>query len=94
MTGATLNPTDLAARQLLEKMLGEFLPLFDSPFFNANADETYHLGKGKSKAKAEEIGVGRLYLNHIKHLDELTRRYNRRMMVWGDVVKSHPELIP
>jgi len=93
MQGATLNPTDPEARRLLERMLDNFVPLFTSPFFNANADETFDLGNGKTKELADEIGKGRLYLNHIEWLNQLCKKYGKRMMFWGDVVKHHSDLV-
>jgi len=94
MLGATINTTDPEARALLERMFEDFLPLFDSPFVNVCADETYDLGKGKSKSTAEEIGVGRLYLQHIAFLNDLCKKHGKQMMFWGDIVKRHPDLVP
>lgn len=90
-----LNPTDERSYALLDDLLSELLPNFSAPFFNANCDETYGLGEGKSKPLADEIGVGRVYLRHIHRLHELvTGKYGRRMMIWGDIILHHPELIP
>lgn len=94
MMGATLNPTDPEALQLLENMYDNFLPLFESNYVNVCSDETYDLGKGKNEQLAEEIGKGRLYLNHIHTLNDLSKRYGKRMMFWGDIVKQHPDLVP
>ncbi len=94
MFGATLNTVDPEARELLAKMWDAYLPLFSAPFINASADETYDLGRGQGAEKAEEIGVGRLYLSHIEYMSELSDLYDKRLMIWGDIVKQHPELIP
>jgi hypothetical protein len=69
------------------------LPAFTSTTFNVDCDETYDLGQGASKALADEIGVGRVYLNHILRVRELAARYRRRIQVWGDILLHHPELI-
>lgn len=94
MIGATINPNDPEAKKLLEAMFEDFIPLFDSPFVNVCADETYALGEGKNKALAEKIGKGRLYLQHIEFLNDLCKKYGKRMMFWGDVVTHHPEEVP
>lgn len=93
MYGLTLDSTNPESRKLLEQMYGEYLPLFSSKLVNVCADETFDLGKGKNKARAEEEGTGRLYIDHIRWLHDLARRYGKRMMFWGDVVQRHPDLI-
>ena len=94
MVGATIDMNNPEALALLEKMHDHFLPLFDSPLANVCADETYALGKGKNKELAEKEGTGRLYLRHIAFLNDLMKKYGKRMMFWGDIVKKHPDLIP
>jgi hypothetical protein len=94
MRGATLNPNDPESRELVRKMLADFLPAFSSDFFNANADETFDLGRGKNKELAEQVGSGRIYLEFISFLNDLVKQYDKRMMMWGDVVKHHPDLVP
>lgn len=94
MRGATIDVSNPEAIALLEQMYDHFLPLFDSQFFNACADETYDLGEGKTKELAAERGKGRLYLDHIERLNEMTKGYGKRLMFWGDIVKQHAALVP
>lgn len=89
----TLSPAFEESYTLLDELYGDMLPSFTSATFNVDCDETYDLGRGASKAQAEEIGVGRVYLNHILRLRELAARYGRRIQVWGDILLHHPELI-
>ena len=97
----TLSPAFEGTYALLDELYGDMLPAFTSMTFNVNCDETYDLGKGVSKALAGEIGVGRVYLDHILRVRELAARYacpepgrrGRRIQVWGDILLHHPELI-
>jgi len=91
--GWTLNPMKDETYELLDDMYSEFLPAFTSKFFNICSDETYDLGKGASKELADEIGVGRVYLNHILRVHDIVKRYGKTMMMWGDIILQHPELI-
>ncbi len=60
--------------------------------FNVCCDETYGLGEGASKELAEKIGVGGVYVRHIRRLYQLLRdKYHKRMMMWGDIILRHPE---
>ena len=89
----TLSPAFEGTYMLLDELYADMLPAFTSTTFNADCDETYDLGKGASKALADEIGVGRVYLNHILRVRELAARYGRCTQVWGDILLHHPELI-
>ena len=91
--GWTLSPVKEESYALLDELYADLLPSFTSRTFNVNCDETYDLGQGASAALAEEIGVGRVYLNHILRLRELAARYGRRIQIWGDILLHHPELI-
>ena len=93
MRGLTINVSDAGAQALLDELLDQFLPLFDSAHVNFCADETYDLGKGKNAEEAERIGKGALYLKHINRLNGVARKYGKRMMFWGDIVKNHPDAI-
>ena len=90
----TLSPAEPGTYDLLRDMYDEFLPCFSSELFNADCDETWDLGEGKSKELAERIGPGRVYLGHIERVRELARSHGRRLMIWGDIVLKHAELIP
>lgn len=90
----TLAPTEPETYVLLDELYAEFLPNFRSGQMNVDSDETWDLGKGKSAATAAELGLGRVYLDHLLHLRELAADYGRRIMFWGDVILNSPELIP
>jgi len=89
----TLSPAFEGTYTLLDELFADMLPAFTSTTFNVDCDETHDLGTGAGKALADEVGVGRVYLNHILRVRELAARYGRRIQVWGDVLLHHPELI-
>ncbi|MCD4699929.1 MAG: family 20 glycosylhydrolase, partial [Phycisphaerae bacterium] len=92
--GTTLCPSDPGSIKLLRDMYAEFLPLFEADDFNVCCDEPWELGKGRSKNRAEKIGVGRVYLDFILKIHKLCRKYGKRMNMWADIVLEHPEIIP
>jgi len=91
--GTTLCPIDERSIRLVAELYEEFLPLFEAGDFNACCDETWELGKGRSRAAADSAGVGRVYLEFLLKLRELCRRHGKRMNVWADIVLEHPELM-
>ena len=78
---------------LLQRMLDDFLPLFSSKYFNICGDETFDLGNGKNRERADAQGKSRLYLGHILRLHKMTSEAGRTMMMWGDIILNHPELL-
>lgn len=90
----TLDPYDPRSIELIGKMMDDLLPHFSSGYFNANLDEPFELGLCKSKKQAEEKGVDHVYLEYAMKVNELTHHYNNKMMMWGDVVSRHPDIIP
>ncbi len=93
LRGLTINPRDPESRRLLNNMLDEYLPLFSNGWANVCADETHDLGRGANRLYCERAGRGRLYVDHLRFLADACRRHGRRMMFWGDVIRSFPELI-
>jgi hypothetical protein len=91
--GTTLCPTDKRSIRLIEELYREFVPLFEAEDFNACCDETWELGKGRSKSEAERIGTGRVYLNFLLKIHRLCEKYGKRMNIWADIVLKYPELL-
>lgn len=91
--GWSLAPANPQSYTFLAELFAEFLPCFSSRQFNVCCDETYDLGWGQSYELAQRIGKGRLYLNHLLKLRELAAAHGKEIMFWGDIIRSHPELI-
>ena len=78
--------------ELLDDLYSEVCPLLPFPWFNVCCDETWDLGKGPSKKLAEEIGVGGVYVRHIRRVHDLLKdKHGKRMMMWGDIILQHPD---
>ena len=78
--------------QLVDEMIGQLLPLFDSEYFNAGLDETFDLGRGGSAALCEEKGKGAVYMDYLRAVHEMTARRGKRMVFWADILLEHPEV--
>lgn len=89
----TIDVTQEESFTLVRRLIEEYLPLFRSKQFNIGADETFDLGKGKSKALADEIGVKEVYINFVNRLCNLVIDLGSRPMFWGDVICGVPEMI-
>jgi hypothetical protein len=91
--GTTLCPTDPAAVRFVGELYEEFVPLFEAEDFNVCCDETWELGRGRSRSRAEKVGVSQVYLEFLLKLRELCRRHAKRTNAWADIVMQHPHLL-
>ncbi len=89
----TLIPND-ESLALVRELLDELLPYFSSRQVNVNADETFDLGQGKSKALVEARGEGRVYLDFLLKIYREVKARERTMQFWGDIIVQHPDLVP
>ncbi len=92
MNHHTVNVSEPGAISLIKAMILEYMQLFRSDKFNICADETFDLGKGRSKALAEEKGIGSLYMDYILELFGFLIENGRTPMFWGDIIVKYPEL--
>lgn len=89
----TINVTDDRSFFLIRDMIREYMQLFRTDKFNICADETFYLGKEKSKEKADKFGVERLYVDFLKKLCTLVVEEGKIPMFWGDIICRCPQLI-
>lgn len=94
MAHYTLDCRNPKSIRLVEEILREVMPLFRSQYFNICCDETFDLGKGRNKALAKKIGVGRLYVDFLKKIMAIVRQAGKTPLFWGDVIGQHPEALP
>jgi hypothetical protein len=89
----TLCPGDAGSFQLIRELYEEFVPLFEPRDFNICCDETWELGKGRSKARARKLGIGRVYLDFLLKLHRHCQGLGKRTNAWADIVLEHPDLL-
>lgn len=86
----TLDVNQEESLQLVYRMIDEYASLFTSKLFNINGDEVFDMGKGRGKAKAEEVGVHRMYVDWVKKICAHVQAKGLRPMFWGDVIVEDP----
>ena len=89
-----ISPALPESYEFLSDVYSEIVPTFSGEYFNINCDETFGLGQGKSKAMVDSMGVEGVYLQHINKLNEMLIPYNKQILMWGDIIGNHPEIIP
>ena len=92
-TRFNFNPGVDETYEFLEVLLGETAQAYESKYFNINCDETEGLGSGKAKSYVDNIGVENAYCQHINKVYEILQKYDKDVMMWGDIIAKNPEMI-
>jgi len=90
--GRMLSPVLDESYQFLAEIYAEMAPVFSSHFFNVNCDETWDLGRRQSKALVDSMGIAQVYARHMQRISQELRKYDKRMLMWADIVLAHPEI--
>ena len=93
MVHHTIDVTNPESLTLIQNLLSEYMQLFTSKFFNICADETFDLGKGKSKKSADKNGVTEVYINFLNKISRFILEHGRIPMFWSDVICEKPDAI-
>lgn len=101
--GLTLNPVHPKAQGLVEQIVDHYVPLHSSRRMHVGLDEPFDLlalveGGASDEPAAEDAAttptLRSLYLGHLRFVHELGATYGRSVMVWGDILRKHPEWLP
>lgn len=91
--GHVLAPVNEKSYDLIKSLYSELVPLFPGPLFHIGCDETFELGRGQTKARADEIGLGRVYLEHLRRVADIMKPHNKRLLFWHDIALRYPQLL-
>jgi hexosaminidase len=91
--GHVLTPTNDKSYDFIRSLYGELVPLFPGPFLHIGGDETFELGQGQTKARADQVGLGQVYMQHLQKVHEILEPYHKRLMFWGDIALKYPQLL-
>jgi hypothetical protein len=90
---ASLNVSFDSTYIFLEAMLKEVFEMFPSEYINMGADESYDVGLGKSKQLVEQSNIAIVHANHYKKVYDICKKYNKKVIMYGDILLSHPEIL-
>lgn len=81
-------------KKLFTTLYAELIATHNSPYVHIGGDETYLLGHcEKCKKRAAEIGLSRLYFDHIKMLCDIVVSMGKKPIVWADIALKYPDYI-
>ncbi len=91
-SGTVLYPDDKAIK-LIDGLLDELLPCFDSDWVHLGCDEPWELGQGRSSEKAEEVGRHQIFKEYVTELHALLAKRDKQMLFWSDELRENPRRI-
>jgi hypothetical protein len=91
--GHVLTPTKDQSYDIIKNMYADMVPLFPGPFLHVGGDETFELGHGQTAARVGEVGLGQVYLEHMKKVFGILQPYHKQLMFWGDIAVRYPQLL-
>ena len=81
-----------AARQFMERYLGEIAEIFPGKNIHLGLDESFQFGFCEScRARREKIGIGPRFTEYVKWADAVCRKLGKRMWMWDDMYEFFPE---
>ncbi|WP_338024630.1 beta-N-acetylhexosaminidase [Bifidobacterium aerophilum] len=89
----TLNITEPDSLALSFTLIDDYLDLFRTRKFNICGDETFDLGKGRSKSEADRRGVAAMYADYVSRLCGHLSEQGREPLFWGDIAIEMPEIL-
>ena len=86
-----LSPTESGSYDFVNDYLGEIVPMFTSEFIHIGCDETFELGRGKSKQAVADQSHADVYLNHLNRVAELPALAGKKLLFWGEIAVKNPD---
>ncbi|MBK6848695.1 MAG: family 20 glycosylhydrolase [Proteobacteria bacterium] len=87
----SLCPVDPGSLALLDDLYDQLLPCFTSRMFNVGLDETFDLGRGRSRVACFVDGdASRVYGDFLRAVHQRVTGRGRRMQFWADIVLGSP----
>lgn len=88
MAHHTINPLKEGSLPLVQSLIGQYLPLFKSNYFNICCDETFDLDR-----YLECDDPGAVYADFVKKIIATVRGKGKDVMMWADILLKHPEVL-
>jgi hexosaminidase len=91
--GDVLAPAQPGSLPLIKDWFTTLAATFPSPFLHIGADETFDLGRGRTKPAVDERGYGPVYVDFLKQIHDELKPLNRKIVFWGDIGGDDPKAV-
>ncbi len=90
---ASLDVSNDSTYVFLDKLIKEVAEAFPSEYFHIGADESWDVGLGNSKGLVDSLGIAKVHANHYKKVYAICKKYGKKVMMYGDIILEHPEIL-
>lgn len=90
---ASLDVSNPEIYDFLDGLLKEVTDIFPGEYLHVGADESFDVGWGNSKHLVDSSSIAEVHAVHYKKVYDLCKKYNRKMMMYGDIILRHPEIL-
>ena len=91
--GHVLAPGQAATIPFIKDWFTQMAAEFPSPFMHIGADETWDLGRGRTRQQVESQGYGPVYVAFLKQIHDELAPLHRRLLFWGDIGGADPAAV-
>ena len=85
----TIDPLNPQSIEVVKHLVDQYAPCFDSRWFNVCCDETFDL----SVYGEQGLNVGKIYVDFVKRIIDYVKGKQLNVMMWGDILLAHPDMI-
>jgi len=85
----TIDPEQEESIALIRSLIDQYVPQFDSEWFNICCDETFDL----HSLDAQGVDSGALYVEFVKKIIAHVQKHGKKVMMWADILLKYPRII-
>lgn len=85
----TIDPLQEESIEVIKSLIDQYIPNFESDFFNICCDETFDLQEYAKEGKDE----GEIYVDFVKQIAGYVKAQGKKVMMWADILLEHPETL-
>ncbi|MFT8592106.1 MAG: family 20 glycosylhydrolase [Bifidobacterium sp.] len=89
----TMNINHPDAFKLSTHLIDSYLGNVSSRFFNIGGDETFDLGKGRSRQAEGNQDIAHMYASYVQRLCAYIEEHGHQAMLWGDIAVEMPQIL-
>jgi len=89
MAHHTIDPENPQSIALIESLIDQYAPCFESGWFHICCDETFDLHR--NDAQGEDSGTR--YVEFVKKIIAHVQKHGKKAMMWADILLRYPETI-
>lgn len=91
--GDVLAPGQPGSLPLIKDWFSTLAATFPAPFLHIGADETFDLGRGRTKPAVDARGYGPVYVDFLKQIHDELAPLHRKIVFWGDIGGDDPKAV-